>query len=378
MSTQRKILRAPGESVSSCRHHGGTSPRDFLDFSAPLNPLGTPKVIKELIRESVARGDYSKYPDYLYRRLRESIASFYGLESEFVIPLNGGSEALYIITLSLRPDSLAVFEPTFGDHRCLVEALNIELVSIPYVERGGHYEFPMSCLDGLKKASGPNTILLLSNPNNPTGAMLPVKQLTELLDTVGSSAVVIDEAFFELCHSCGSVSALKLARSYENLIVVRSLTKTYSTPGLRIGFLYTENRGFLNAIESSRAPWNINSIAEAVFSEALENHSSELKSFIEVSQAVVREESRYLEHSLKSLGVHVYTSTAPFLLVKHSAPTSEVLKKLCECKVFIRDASTYPYLTQYHARISVRLRDENEVLIRAYEKVVRDGASSRS
>ncbi|MCS7099537.1 MAG: histidinol-phosphate aminotransferase family protein [Sulfolobales archaeon] len=378
MSIRKKISRKRGDSVGSCRHHGGTSSRDLLDFSAPQNPLGTPEIIRELVRESVAREDYSRYPDYTYRRLREAIASFYKLDYESVVPLNGGSEALYILVLSLRPTSLVVFEPTFGDHRCLAESLNLKIVSVPYIESGERYEFPIDRVDELRKTADRNSLFILSNPNNPTGTALSAKQVVRLLNALSEFVVVVDEAFFELCYLCDEVSALKLAKSYENLVVVRSLTKTYSIPGLRIGFLYTENGDLLNAVESSRAPWNVNSIAEAVISEALEKYSSELRSFAEKSKAVIRKESTYLERGLRLLGIRVYSSTAPFLLVKHSTPTSEISKKLRELRVVVRDASTYPYLTQYHARVSVRLRSENEVLLGAYRRVVENATPSES
>ncbi|MEM1961326.1 MAG: histidinol-phosphate transaminase [Sulfolobales archaeon] len=357
--------------VGKCRKHGGRVPEGRLDFSAPLNPLGPPEVIKRLILEEVSKGAYGRYPDYEYNRLREAISEFYDIEADQVVPLNGASEALYLLVLALSPDALVVFEPTFGDHRCLSEALGLRTASVLYFESGLSYELPTSVLRGVSASSGEGALVLLSNPNNPTGAILSVKKLEEVLELFENSVVVVDEAYLELCYSCDTAGALRLAKNYENLVVLRSLTKTYAVPGLRIGFLYTSNTKLASVIENLRPPWNVNSIAERVFSTALREYAGELRSFISLSRDVIKFEGEYLSDRLRSLGLTVYTSSVPYVLVRHeNITTSEVMKVLTQVGIYIRDASTYPGLTPYHARISVRLRDENDVLISAYREVL--------
>lgn len=372
MSTRTTTSREPVVSVSKCRHHGGTAPGGFLDFSAPLNPLGTPGVIRELIAEAVSSGAYGRYPDYEYGQLRGAIAEFYGVDPEGVLPLNGASEALYLLVLSLRPTSLVAFEPTFGDHRCLSEAIGLKMTTVLYRESGDGYELPMEPLPGTDISAGGKTIVVLSNPNNPTGAVLSKSQLEYILDTYAESVVLVDEAYRELCHLCESAEAIDLADSYENLVVVRSLTKAFAVPGLRVGFLYTSNARLLESVEASRPPWNVNSLADMVFTRAFREHSTDLKSFLSLSREVVRSESDYLSRSLRSVGLRVYNPSAPYVLVKHpDVPSVEVLRLLEKRRVYFRDASGYPGLTPYHARISVRLRHENDMLIAAYREVLR-------
>lgn len=360
----------------NCRHHGGTAPEGFLDFSAPLNPLGTPEVMRRLIAEAVAGRAYERYPDYGYGRLRESIAEFYGVDPDCVLPLNGASEALYLLVLSQRPTALIAFEPTFGDHRCLSEALGLETVVALYRESGDRYEPPVDSLPRVDLPAGGRAMVVLSNPNNPTGALLTRSQLEHVLDTYADSVVLVDEAYRELCHLCGDAGALELADSYENLVVVRSLTKAFAVPGLRIGFLYTTNARLLESIEASRPPWNVNSLVDEVFSRALREHPDELRSFLRLSRETVGSESRYLTSALRSVGLRVYEPSAPYVLVKHpGVPTAEVLRVLERRGVYLRDASRYPGLTPYHARISVRLRRENEVLVAAYSEAFRHADS---
>lgn len=372
MSTLPTISRGPGASARRCRHHGGTAPEGFLDFSAPLNPLGTPGVLRELIAEAVSREVYGRYPDYRYDQLRDAIAEFYGVDPEGVLPLNGASEALYLLVLSLRPAALVAFEPTFGDHRCLSEAIGLETAVVLYRETGDRYELPSEALSEAGLPTCDKTIVVLSNPNNPTGAVLPRSQLKHILDTYAGSVVLVDEAYVELCHLCENTGAIDLVDSYENLVVVRSLTKAFAVPGLRVGFLYTSNARLLESVESSRPPWNVNSLADAVFTEALREHPADLRSFLRQSRVVVKTESEYLSQALRSIGLKVYAPSAPYVLVKHPGiPSGEMLRLLEGKRVYFRDASSYPGLTPYHARISVRRRHENEVLIAAYVEALR-------
>ncbi|MEM0318980.1 MAG: histidinol-phosphate transaminase [Fervidicoccaceae archaeon] len=364
-------MRELKEYVGNCRGHGGRAPEGYLDFSAPLNPLGTPEVIKKLILEAVTKGAYSKYPDYEYDRLRGAIAGFYGIEAEGVVPLNGASEALYLLLLTLRPDTLVVFEPTFGDHGCLSKTVGLKIVPLQYIESGLSYELPMQALRNISALRGSKALVMLSNPNNPTGAVLSIDQVKEVLEVFTDSVVVVDEAYLELCYSCDSAGSLRLTKSYDNLVVLRSLTKIYVVPGLRVGFLYTSNAKLANVVENSRPPWNVNSIAEEVFSTALSEHAGELKSFISLSRDVVRLEGEHLSRGLKSLGLTVYRSSVPYFLVKHDrVTTSEVVKALSQRGIYIKDASVYLGLSQYHARVAVRLRHENEVLLSAYREVL--------
>lgn len=359
-------------SADRCRHHGGRAPEGFIDFSTPLNPLGAPVPLKKLLSESISREIYSRYPDYEYRILRESIAEFYRLDYEGIIPLNGAAEAFYIAVLSLRPEYLIVFEPTFGDYRCLARALNIPMISVPYIESGDRYVISYEALENLKKIRNTRSLVLISDPNNPTGAILDNKVLEEVLENLRDSVILLDEAFQDLCSECEEGRGFKLAERYENLVIVRSLTKIFSVPGLRIGFLYTSNRSLAELFDDIRSPWNVNSIAENVFARFLREYSRDIRSFVELSRDTIVREVEYVSESLRRLGVKIYRSSTPYILVKHGRTTKEISDLLMRRRIVIRDASVYPYLTPYHARISVRLRDENNILISAYEEVLRE------
>jgi histidinol-phosphate aminotransferase len=351
----------------ACRQHGGRVPRGFLDFSAPSNPLGVPEFLREAIGEAVELGLYEDYPDYDYRDLREAVASFYGVEPEGVVPLNGAAEALSILLLCLKPRELVVAEPTFGEHRCLAGVAGINYVPVPYREAGDYFEFPLEGLVDAARA-GDAPVVLLSNPNNPTGACAELSKLGELLSALQNSLVVVDEAFVELSTTCRS--ALELADDYENLAILRSFTKSFGVRGLRVGFLYTSGRRLAQTLDACRQPWNVNSVASYAIAKVLRDRGRDAREYLRRSAEVVEVERAALTEGLTELGVVVYRSHAPFVLARHTRVSArESLRRLWSRGIAVRDASSFPYLTEYHVRISVRLREDNARLLRAYREL---------
>jgi len=350
------------------RIHGGRTPPGItLDFSTPINPLGAPEAIHKLVEEAVKLRIYTKYPDYEYQELRQAIASFYSIDEDRVIPLNGAAEGISLAIACLKPNVLVVFEPTFGDYRLEAHALGIPVISISYVERVDEYELNIYGAEELGKVvRNRKALVLLSNPNNPTGCYSELRLLKHLAEILENSVVLIDEAFIELCNECESV--LSLAKDYENVAILRSLTKTFSVPGLRIGFLYLGNEKVYEVLEACRQPWNINSLTSFVFSKALTEYASQLRKFVEDSRRVIAEERSFLVKSFRELGIKVYRSRAPFILVRHKRFTSrQVNEALTRFGIVVRDASTFTYLTPYHARVSVRLREDNRRLVETYK-----------
>ncbi len=354
--------------LQQLRIHGGHAPEGCIDFSTPINPLGTPEIIKQLIYESIRSETYSSYPDYSYKILRETIAEFYNIESEYIVPLNGAAEALYLIIGAEKPITAIVFEPTFGDHRPLFHILSMNYISIQYVELFDRYVFPFNIANSLYRLIQPRCIILLSTPNNPLGTCVSMETIETMLQIYKNCNIIVDEAFMDLSKDCRS--AFKLVKDYKNIIILRSLTKTFSIPGLRIGFLYTSNMELLYRIEIFRQPWNVNNIANYVLSRALHEYKGDLRKFIEYSKDVIERERQFLEQSLYNLDVHFYKSSAPFILVRFQSDVKHIQQSLKQFGIWIRDASTFQSLTKYHGRISVRLRRDNEVLINALRVIL--------
>ncbi|GAB6148605.1 pyridoxal phosphate-dependent aminotransferase [Stetteria hydrogenophila] len=353
------------------RSHGGRPPRGVLDFSTPLNPLGPPPRVAEAIRRLAVEASLS-YPDYEYRRLREAIAGYYGLDPGRVVPLNGAAEALQLAVAAFKPAALVSVEPTFGDHGYTATGLGLPWVTLPLRLEGRGYRLDPALVCSLPRSLRRGSILLLSNPNNPTGSLAPARAVLEVAECMGEGVVLLDEAFIELAP--GGQGCSLLGRAPGNVVVVRSLTKTLATPGLRAGFAYAEDERLARLLEAARQPWNVNTLAATVVEDALTAGAREVRAHVERARELVAVEAERLRRGLEALGLEAYESRAPFILVHHPRLRHpELQAELNRLGVHVRDASSFTYLTPRHSRVSVRTSSENRRLIEAF-KAILEGA----
>ena len=352
------------------RFHGGRPPPNVIDFSAPLNPLGVPEFVEELLRGYSRREVIERYPDYEYRELREAIASFFGIDSEKIVPLNGAAEALYLAFLAIKPRSFLAVEPTFGDHEVLCRAVEVPMFSIPYTLDPVNFRVSLSVelvLDLVEKLEKP-VLVLLSNPNNPTGCLVPRKALEKLLEELPDDAyLLLDEAFVDFVEEGSSL----LGYDNPKLVVVRSFTKILSIPGLRIGFAYVASAMLAKRFDSVRQPWNVNSIAASLMKSILVEYRSEYLSFIERSRRTVEKLRGIYVVKLRSIGLEIYDSYAPYILARHPWATHpELQRRLVENRVFVRDCSSFRYLGPCYSRIAIKNLEYLEILVEAFAKAM--------
>lgn len=337
------------------RIHGGKE-RVEIDFSINTNPLGPPEELLEILRSRCSPEIFiTRYPDYDYRGLKGSISSFYNTDPEKVVPLNGSSEALLLLLLALKPKKIYAVEPTFGDHRIMSKALGIELKAARYIEREDEFIFKEDLLDDACRDR--SSMIIMSNPNNPTGAYINAKRIANLVSRC-EATVVVDEAYAELCEEC-PVEPIDVP---ENTVILRSLTKWLSTPGLRIGFMIAD-RKLARVIDSVRQPWNVNSLAECLVTHILRSHGETMRSFISVSREYISIERRYLSEGLKRLGFRIYRSYANYILVKTEIDINWLIEKLLKQGIAVRDCRSFEGLDGNYIRISLKRRRENEKLL---------------
>ncbi|MEM0365658.1 MAG: histidinol-phosphate transaminase [Acidilobaceae archaeon] len=347
------------------RTHGGRAPQSIIDFSSPQNPLGPPQIIVEAVWEVVESKAYTRYPDYEYRDLREVLADYYNLDSDLIVPLNGAAEALNLIVIAVKPEKIITFEPTFGDNRLYSIALNTPWVTLPYMIMDQRFNLDPRILCEMPVEYRRRALVILSNPNNPTGYLASRSIVESITECIIEGILVVDEAFADFTLNTESL----LWGSYDEIVVLRSLTKILSIPGLRLGFLYTVDRRLAKVIDSLRQPWNINIIASKALTRALRDKEA-LKSYINECVRIIEDERVYLSWELRKLNIKVYDSKAPFILVEHPAPHPIFNNILAKMGVYVRDASSFQYLTPYNSRVSVRLRGDNIRLVEAFRYAV--------
>ncbi len=342
-----------GARLEESAEASGKRADELLDFSVNLNPLGPPKLKKLL---DGACKNINNYPDNRYTGFKKAAADYLNVAPENIVSGNGSSELirLFAETVIEPGDRVTIPYPTFGEYefQCRLFGANVE-----YIE--------YSSIANLNPDG--NKAVFLCNPNNPTGKLLRRQEVMKIARKCIASSVFffVDEAFIELSNPKESIA--KLAATNDFVIVLRSLTKTYAVPGLRIGFAVA-SFDFAALLNNIRLPWNLNSIASSVGEQLLKHN----KNYIESSLLLIKKERQWLTSKLSAIrGFKLYPSDANFILIEtddFAINPKELAERMLRHGIIIRDCASFGL--ENHIRVAVRKRSENKKLIKAFASVV--------
>lgn len=326
------------------RLHGGTE-NCLYDFSVNLNPVVKESYIKKIL--SSLSYAAIKYPEQRGDSLVNIIARKNNVISENVVLGNGSIELFYCLPRVLKPERAFTLEPTFCEYSYICDIYNIKLRRfLPDSEF--HWDFSK-----IHKELKPKDLLFICNPNNPTGTLYSREDIITLLKT--GAYIVIDEAFMDF--SPENQSLLDDLERFENLIVVKSLTKIYSIAGLRIGFLVA-NRHISERLKLILPLWNVNGVALEMAKVMLEND------IIEKTRKIVIEEKNFLFNKMKKY-LKVFDSNANFLLCK--SDRTPKLHKFAKSRGFcLRDNKGFYGLDESYFRVAIKEHKENMRLIELF------------
>jgi threonine-phosphate decarboxylase len=350
-------IRRGFANVNEC-YHGGRikeASRDLgvpiIDFSANINPLGPPP-LKDIINKEFE--SISCYPDNRYKEFKDSAARFVGVGSENIVPGNGSSEIIRLFAeMTLESGDLAIIpQPTFGEYENQSRLFGANIRKV-----GLHNGFPILDDKEIEEAKA----VFLCNPNNPTGHLLSKNDVTKLAKQCDQceTFMLLDEAFIELSDHEQSIAQLAVELDY--LIVMRSLTKSFGVPGLRLGFAVS-NCKLAEIMNRSRIPWSISSLAAAVAPYLFGQTD-----YLDKSRAIIKEELNWLSEAIRSLGLEPLASNVNYILVDLEAvgmDSDELAKRMESLGVLIRDCQSFG-LGKRFVRVAVKRRDENLRLIAA-------------
>ena len=281
--------------------------------------------------------------------LNEKLGWFLGCDAQRLQTLHGGTQAFPILRDLFRGRTVCVPTPTFGEYRRFEGAL--EYADLPGIDRAE-----------LERTADAADVVVIVNPNNPTGTTLPTGEIYALAAQHSSKTFLVDESFSGFSADASIESALE-REPLANVHVLVSLSKALGVPGLRIGYLYSHDTDFIEQVGRRLPIWNMNSVAEH-FLELLLKFRPELEASFEQT-ARDRED---LRESLLVLPcvAQVYPSGGNFLLVRLEAPVvaGQVLRGLllAEHAIEVKDVSSRMRAPSGHLRLAVRKPDENQLL----------------
>lgn len=331
----------------------GRPAEKFLDFSSNMNPFGPPECVGALLGDRWR--ELARYPDPAVRGLRRAIADKYRIAEESVLVGNGAAELIDLSIRALRPGSVGLARPSFSEYEEAVRKTGGRVVDIPLSEADG---FALR-EEAARRAAQRADLLLLGHPNNPTGRLADKDMLLRLIrDCV---PLIVDEAFVDFAPDEREVSLIRLAAESEKLYVIRSMTKFYAIPGIRLGYMVA-HPDEIARIAALQVPWSVNAIAQWVGEAVLGEREYAVR-----TRRWLAEERPWLVGRLRELGLKVFPGDVNFLLVRIPAHAGLDVKRLQRLMgvsgVLIRDASLFAGLDESYFRVAVRLRVDNAALV---------------
>lgn len=331
----------------------GSSPAQWLDYSANIRPEGAPDWVKNALMGAMDRLQY--YPDPAMRRAKAALSEYLEIPAEYVLPTAGGISAIDMAT-HLDGAGIMQFTPCFAEYSMLSENRGKTVGNIPLLN-GRHIIGDPA--EQAKDLLYEGCTVWLCNPLNPIGCTFTMGQIARLLELIEENHgwLVVDEAFIDYCPDNTVVS---LIRDHERLLVAGSMTKILGIPGVRLGYLCAQPQ-VLEKVGKYQLTWELSCFAEAVLIE-LPKHKSDVRAYSEINAR----RRVHLIKGLEALDVFVYPSGAAFVLADFGRPVDGLIEKLKARGILVRQCMNFEGVNDgNHLRLAVKDEISNKRLIEA-------------
>lgn len=325
----------------------GVEPERFIDFSANINPLGPPPVLLDKLREALPI--VTAYPDPGHRALTAKLADKLGREEAGFVVGNGAAENMALALLAAGPKKVGIVEPCFSEYEALSRQFGAEVVSVRGTEERAFRAEP----EAVQRLIGACDLVFIGQPNNPNGVQYSREELRSFAEAGerNGSYVIIDEAFIDFIPESGRRSLLDELERYRRLILVRSMTKFYAIPGLRLGYAVAHPQT-ARAMRDKQVTWSVNALALLAGEICLEAGSA----FEEATISLVAKQRARLRQGLEQLGCLTWPGEANFLLVRlpEGKTAAGVQAALGARGILVRNCAMYKGLSERDIRVAIK------------------------
>lgn len=337
-----------GDLVSAKKVYNG----EILDLSVNVSPLGTPPEALLAAQEAIRRA--GEYPDSQCRALRAAIAEADGVAPSQIFCANGASDAIFRLALSLRPKVALLTAPTFSEYETALCYVGCEC-RFHCLRRENSFDVTEAILSEIE---APVELVMLCNPNNPTGRRIERPLLEKILakcEKIGA-VLAVDECFLPLAQEGNGLC--DLLQAHPSLVLLRAFTKTYALAGLRLGYVLGSCER-IAALCAAGAAWNVSIPAQAAGIACCKRPDWKDK-----GRERARELRQTLQAGLQACGCEVIAGSANYLLFR--APgVFDLKERLLRRGILIRSCANFRSLADDWYRVAARTEEANQKFLRA-------------
>jgi len=327
---------------------------DPIDFSANINPLGFPPWLRKEINRNIET--LTHYPDPEQKELRTKAAEYFNINHNNIIFGNGASEFISILPDILKIDNIIIPAPSYSEYENSYTKI---ISSYLIMDAKTNFTLNFNELSKIINTAPGRKLIYIGQPNNPTGKSVPNERIIDLAVRHKKSFFCIDESFADFIHGYKTIADTEVP----NIIVIRSLTKFFGIPGLRLG-LCIAHTDIIKQVKEAQIPWSVNTLALKIGEKLFDD----IQFFMDSVQTVTMLRTE-LSTNLRTIPwIKVFKGEANFLLIKiidSKVVLEELFLYLAERGIIIRLCDTFTGLDNSYFRIAVRTSQENEKLIKA-------------
>lgn len=337
----------------------------IIPYASNVNPLGISPMARQALIDNIDA--IRAYPDRNYETLRASISKYCDAEPKQLILGNGTSELIRLTIETLAPKKTMVIGPTYSEYGNTARMTGSELETY-MLKNLDDFEIDVDMF--LKALNDSIDLLIICNPNNPTSKVLTKYQMDTILSRCLELDifVMVDETYVEFVKDVNLVSSVALTKKFDNLIVLRSVSKFFAAPGLRLGYAITSNEDFLEATSNGKIPWNINSYASIAGVMFEDEH------YINLTKSLIQTERNLIYSALSSRKtIKVFKPEANFVLIKllkEDLTATDVFEYCIKKGFMIRDCTDYEGLGEKYIRFCFMKPEQNDNVVNTILEIV--------
>ena len=328
----------------------------LIDFSGNIGPLCISEDIKNIIINNIDA--IKTYPDKTYENLKNAICSYCLCDKEDINVGNGATELISLFIKAYNPKKALILSPSYLEYEKELKNINCKISFFPLKEE----EDFIPNIDLLIKSLKDIELVIICNPNNPTGYSIKNNDIKRILDNC--KFLMVDETYAEFENN----SCIPLTKEYQNLFVIRGTSKFFGVPGIRLGYCICKNKEINDKILKLKDLWSVNSFANIIGIHLFNN-----KDFIYKTKHIINTQKQMFYSELSNIKtIKLYKSNSNFILCKildKSINSSMLFEKLIKQNIIIRDAKDFALLNDKFFRFCILEEDNNKILIKELKNI---------